>query len=413
MASLTLRLGSRAKKDGTYPVVARISHRCTNAVICTNVHVMQENFDALNLHRPISRKEYMAEHKNQILSDIVRKFDEVVFDLQRSETVVLSELTANDIRTYVVGEKKAEKKDPVKRTANSSDFMRFFLTYAGERKTENARRHYLYIYRVLTRYMEHIGCSCLHFEDIDYQWLVEFRKWIRSEISDVTRFKAESYIRAAYREAERRKLCSRADDPFLDFKIEQVPVSEEIDYARIEDIRDFVKHDFTQYGMPNFDMVRDIVVLCWGLCGANLIDIFNMPKPKDGEFVFVRSKMQTRSGRSVHIRIEPEVQRILEKYEGKELAFRFAEDHPSWPSWQNSINKTLRRMHKRAGTRVIFSQLRRSWATYAAMAGWPDRVIDKSMGHTDGSVLGRHYAQYDWSKTAECNRAMIDLLMEQ
>ena len=145
MASLTLRLGSRAKKDGTYPVVARISHRCTNAVICTNVHVMQENFDALNLHRPISRKEYMAEHKNQILSDIVRKFDEVVFDLQRSETVVLSELTANDIRTYVVGEKKAAKKEPVKRTANSSDFMRFFLTYAGERKTENARRHYLYI----------------------------------------------------------------------------------------------------------------------------------------------------------------------------------------------------------------------------------------------------------------------------
>ena len=94
------------------------------------------------------------------------------------------------------------------------------------------------------RYMEHIGCSRLAFEDIDYQWLVDFRKWIKAEISDVTRFKAESYIRAAYREAERMKLCSRADDPFLDFKIEQVPVNEEIDYARIEDIRNFVKHDF-------------------------------------------------------------------------------------------------------------------------------------------------------------------------
>ena len=49
------------------------------------------------------------------------------------------------------------------------------------------------------RYCNAEGIEQLSFEDIDYQRLNDIKAWIRANSGESTRYKADSYIRAAYR----------------------------------------------------------------------------------------------------------------------------------------------------------------------------------------------------------------------
>ena len=411
MASITLGQYQRQKRNGTSAVIVRISHLGTNAFINTGVYIDSANFDANNLREPINRKAYLADLKNEQIGAIVRKFDEVIFELGRSDEIDLSNLTATDIRNYVVGEKKCKRKRLLKAGRKHANFMAWFQQYGESRATENTRKHYAYIYRILMRYCNAEGIEQLSFEDIDYQRLNDIKAWIRANSGESTRYKADSYIRAAYREAQRCKLVSKEEDPWEDYKVERVKAPEEIDYAPIDDIRRLLAIDLRGHiGEKNLTMARDVVLLSWYLCGANLIDIYNMPLPKGNEFVFVRHKLQTRDGRPIHIRIEPELQTLLDRYRGEQLAFCFQEQVPTWETFQRRMADRLHRLEQLTGISVRLSKVRRSWATYAANMDFSERTIDRSMGHVDNTILGRHYAAYDWGKTAQCNRTMIDLL---
>ena len=412
MASISLRLSPLQKKNGTATVLIRISHRCTNAVINTHVDIESVYFNPCNLREPISRKAYLSEQKNEQIAALVRKFDEAVFELRRSEDVNIDNLTATDLRTYVEGKRQCKRKF-IGKKRGLANFLDWFRQYSESRATENTRKHYAYVHRVLMRYCVAHAIQQLCFDDIDYQRLNDIKAWVRANSGESTRYKADSYIRAAYREAQRCKLVSKEEDPWEDYKIERVKAPEEIDYTPIEDLRRLLSVDLRGHaGEKNLTMARDLLLLSWYLCGANLIDIYNMPKPKNGEIVFVRHKMQTRDGRPLHIRIEPELQALIDRYAGEQWAFCFQEHIPTWGTFQRKVTDRLERLEELTGISVRLSNIRRSWATYAANMDFSERVINRSMGHVDNTILGRHYAAYDWGKTAACNRAMIDLLWE-
>lgn len=59
---------------------------------------------------------------------------------------------------------------------------------------------------------------------------------------------------------------------------------------------------------------------------------------------------------------------------------------------------------------ITFYYARYSWATYDDQLGIDEKVISKSLGHTDQSVAGRHYISYDWKRTDEANRKVIDFV---
>ena len=84
----------------------------------------------------------------------------------------------------------------------------------------------------------------------------------------------------------------------------------------------------------------------------------------------------------------------------------------------DNFNRYLTHRIKDIGKMIDFPSLsmyyaRYSWATYADQLGVDEKVISKSLGHTDQSVAGRHYISYDWNRTDEANRKVIDYVLAQ
>jgi integrase len=172
-------------------------------------------------------------------------------------------------------------------------------------------------------------------------------------------------------------------------------------------MRKVMDGDLSQFA--GLQRARDYALVSFYLCGANLLDIYEMASSK-GEVVFMRHKVQRASMRPIHIRIEPELAALLEVYGGTERLLSEAERVPNYETFQRRVNHLLKQAGKKIGVDVTLAKVRRSWATIAASLDVPDRVIDKSMGHVDASVKDRHYEQYDWSRTAEANRKIIDYI---
>ena len=413
MATIVIRLDKRAEKNGMYKVRIRISHNGTSSWIATGVYIEERYFNEDNLYDPISKKAYMYEEKREQLLTIVRKFDEVVFALKRDEGANLDEMSANDLREYIVGRKTTKKKE-VKKKPSGMSFLHFFEQYGDSRSSINTQKHYAYVLRLLTSYCMERGVMDMQIKDIDYLRMIDIAKWVTDGgRSDVTRYKVESYIRAAYREAQRVKLVSRDDDPFFDYKIKSVQERDDVDVMSVDTLRKLLSLDLrNQQGVAGLTKARDILMISFYLCGANLIDIFTMEKQEGEDVAFVRHKIQGKTKRATRIFIEPELRKLMEKYAGANMMFRFAEDVPNYYTFQRRLNDRCERLSLLVGEQVNMQLIRRTWATIAGELEAPDRVIDKSMGHKDASVKDIHYEKYDWERTRKWNRKVIDYVME-
>ena len=56
------------------------------------------------------------------------------------------------------------------------------------------------------------------------------------------------------------------------------------------------------------------------------------------------------------------------------------------------------------------AKIRRSWATIAGRLRVEELVIDFSMGHIVSTINAIHYEEYEWDRTAEANRKIIDTI---
>ena len=249
----------------------------------------------------------------------------------------------------------------------------------------------------------------LTFRDITYPLLADMKAWNRASTrGEATRFKMESYIRAAYREGLRRGMASREHDPFIDYRIEQVP-QRDIEVLSVDGMRKMLALDLSRH--PGQERARDMLMASFFLCGANFQDIYHMPAAKNGEVAFVRSKVANRTQRAVHIRIEPELAAIVRKYQDPtgERLVRFQSD---FNNLQWRLGKNFRELSTSIGETVNMAIIRRTWATIAAQLECPESVVDRSMGHIVHTVTGRYYEKYDWSRTANWNRKIIDYVLK-
>jgi len=298
--------------------------------------------------------------------------------------------------------------------------MNWLDRYAMTKEKEKTRYSYQYTWRLLGEYCKANHIDRIYFDDLNYSLFVDIKSWLTATgRGESVRHQVESNMHAAWNEACRMRMVDRASDPWLDYPIERVEPPMEIEFAPIQDLRKALRHDISgTNGEEWLQTVKDLVMLSWYFCGANLKDIYYMPKPKEGEFVFVRQKSQTEKKtkkgaaiRPVHIRMEPELQAMLKKYAGHDGAFCFRERVPNYATFQRKVLDRLDRLCKLSGVSFDFRMLRRSWGTYALQETHDKWVVDNSMGHQPDSILLKHYGAYNWSDTAKCNRQMIDLLM--
>ena len=411
MSQISFVIEKKTNKQGLAQVRLRVTNRCTRAFIVTGVFVEPKYFIDGSLYDPIHRKAYMSVEKREQLLRFVKQYDQWFVEQNPQEVKLM---TAQEIKECVWGQAQvqARMQDVPKRQKrmpnDMNDFMVFFGQYGDSRQAEKTRKIYYYAWNVLQDYCKSCGMQTLYFSDIDYKRLMDFGVWLRATgKGESTRHGIESYVRAAYKEAQKMHLVDRSNDPYFDYSIAPVP-QKDIECLTIEQMRALYAIDLSE--TSGLCRARDCALISFYLCGANLMDIYHLP-PMSGEVVFVRHKVEQRNQREQHIRIEPELQVLLDKYHGKTHLLHFAESTPNYETFQSRMNKLLLGVSARLGFKVTMAMVRRSWASIAASLDIPDRVIDKSLGHVDSSVKDRHYEQYDWSRTERANRAVIDAVM--
>lgn len=460
MARLKLDIDTRCLKNGAAQIRLRINHKGTSAYYGTGVYVEPRYFIGSSLYDPVSRKAPTAAVVRERVGQMVGMVDEFLNDTDRS---VLDRMTATDIREAALGVKRRSGTDGVhgagllswtegvqcagrlsemdgmlctdlaavarsvgsevqttngaKRHAQTdgiagrrvqTDFVAFFEEYGESRRTVKTQDSYAYAAKVLREYCEARRLWLLTFMDIDYSRLVDFARWLESTgRSHATRHMLESYVRAAYRDAQKRRLVSRELDPYYDYSIKPVPLKD-IETLSAKEMHTLMVCE------PKLDgqrMGRDIALMSFYLCGANLIDMYEMQDGK--ECVFVRHKIEHRYQRELHIRIEPELAALVERYKGDGMLLSFKAKYKNYESFRHKIAHRLRELSVELGFSVTMPKIRRTWATIAGGLECPEIVINKSLGHLDTTVNRRFYDDYDWSLTAKWNRKIIDYIKQQ
>ena len=448
MARLKLDIDTRCLKNGAAQIRLRINHKGTSAYFGTGVYVEPRYFIGSSLYDPVSRKAPTAAIVRERVGQMVGRVDEFLNDTDRS---VLDSMTATDIREAALGVKRRSGSDIVqcagrlsgtdgvlvaelasvarfgcseiqttdgaKRNAQTggiagrlvqTDFLAFFEEYGESRRTVKTQDSYAYAAKVLREYCEARRMVSLTFMDIDYSRLVDFARWLESTgRSHATRHMLESYVRAAYRDAQKRRMVSRELDPYYDYSIKPVPLKD-IETLSAKEMHALMVCDPKLGGQR---MGRDIALMSFYLCGANLIDLYEMQDGK--ECVFVRHKIEHRYQRELHIRIEPELAALVERYKGDGMLLSFKAKYKNYESFRHKIAHRLRELSVELGFSVTMPKIRRTWATIAGGLECPEIVINKSLGHLDTTVNRRFYDDYDWSLTAKWNRKIIDYIKQQ
>lgn len=441
MAKLSLNIDTRSERNGMVPVRLRINHKATSAFVPTGVKVEPQYFIAGSLYDPIHRKAYMAVEKREQIARLVKRFEEYLLEVDRNE---LAQLTANEIKERVCGTHKADGAiggntnmsgkrlsasvglhtsdmsgfgglggrlvGKGKKSLQSGDFVAFYEQYGESRRSEKTRESYEYGAKLLRAYCKERGLLTLTFIDIDYSRLVDYARWLTdSGKGAATRHMMESYVRAAYRDAQKRRLVSRDLDPYFDYKIERVPLKD-IECLTAKQMKRLMTCEPKLGGLQ---MGRDVALMSFYLCGHNLIDLYEMGLPKNGVCEFVRHKIEHRYQREVRIHIEPELKTLVDKYKGDKMLLSFKATYPNYTSFRHKIAHRLRELSTELGFEVSMPRIRRTWATIAAEIDCPPDIINKSMGHVDKTVNDISYVEYKWWKTAKWNRRVIDYILKQ
>ena len=468
MARLKLDIDTRCLKNGAAQIRLRINHKGTSAYVGTGVYIEPRYFVGSSLYDPVSRKAPTAAVVRERVGQMVGRVDEFLNETDRS---VLDRITATDIREAALGVKRRSGTDCIhgagrlsgtdcvhsvelasvarsvgsevqttngaKRNAQTGciavsrsktgsvtggwsqtggiagmraqmDFVAFFEEYGESRRTVKTQDSYAYAAKVLHEYCEARRMGSLTFIDIDYSRLVDFARWLESTgRSHATRHMLESYVRAAYRDAQKRRLVSRELDPYYDYSIKPVPLKD-IETLSAKEMHALMVCEPKLGGQR---MGRDIALMSFYLCGANLIDLYEMQDGK--ECVFVRHKIEHRYQRELHIRIEPELAALVERYKGDGMLLSFKAKYKNYESFRHKIAHRLRELSGELGFSVTMPKIRRTWATIAGGLECPEIVINKSLGHLDATVNRRFYDDYDWSLTAKWNRKIIDYIKQQ
>lgn len=173
----------------------------------------------------------------------------------------------------------------------------------------------------------------------------------------------------------------------------------------------------------------DMYLLIFMLMGINMVDLYALTEDNivDGRLEYRRSK----TGRLYSIKIEPEIQELLNRYKGCHHLLAFADRYSNHKDYAKRLNDALRRLGeweptpkedrgrgvKSVRMKPIEPQLtaywaRHSWGTYASELDIPFDTISEALGHEhSGSTTTRIYVDFNRGKVDEANRRVIDWVL--
>ena len=182
--------------------------------------------------------------------------------------------------------------------------------------------------------------------------------------------------------------------PFRAFKIKQEQTRKR--NLSVDQVRKVMTHG---------GRYADTFMLMLYLIGINISDLYNLPKDciRDGRLEYRRNK----TGRLFSIKVEPEAQAIIDRYNGQDTLLCFADTCKGYKDFLKHMNHELGGIVD--GCTSYWS--RHTWASVAASLDVPMETISQAMGHSFGLGVTNIYVQYDTRKIDEANRKVIDWVL--
>ena len=375
-----------------------MTHRRATQQITTNIRLQPDEWDAIGEQVVVSVADKSI-IQNRIDSDIAL-LKRIVKDLDSSGV------------TYSVGDIIKRYKSP-ECHVSVLDFMKNQI-----RLMRNANRlgTALNYEKTMKNFAEFLGGVNLPFSAMTEQLIADYnaflvqRGMVRNSISFYMRI-----MRAVYNKAVRQKLVEQSH-PFTEVytgidRTRKRAVSESI-------ISQLYKLKLTE-GTP-LALARDIFIFSYCTRGMAFVDIAYLKKEniQNGVICYARRK----TGQLLSVRIEPSIQRIIDRYSSALSPYVFpiltsTDTKEAYEEYQvaiNNHNRQLRRLSKMlpAGCKLTSYTSRHSWATAARNHNVPISVISAGMGHTSEQTTQIYLTMLENSVIDDANQGLIRSLLE-
>ena len=244
----------------------------------------------------------------------------------------------------------------------------------------------------------------------DYNAFLVRRGMIRNSISFYMRI-----MRAVYNKAVRLKLVEQSH-PFTD-------VYTGIDHTRKRAVSESVISQLYKLKLPDktpLAFARDIFIFSYCTRGMAFVDIAYLKKEniQNGVICYARRK----TGQLLNVRIEPDIQRIIDRYSSDLSPYVFpiltsTETRHAYNEYLSAINnhnRLLKRLSKMLpeSCRLSSYTSRHSWATTARNHNIPISVISAGMGHTSEQTTQIYLKMLENSVIDEANQGLIMSVFE-
>lgn len=243
----------------------------------------------------------------------------------------------------------------------------------------------------------------------DYNAFLVQRGLVRNSVSFYMRV-----LRAVYNKAVRQKLIEQ-QNPFTEVytgidRTRKRAVSESI-IAQLHRLE-------LETGSP-LALCRDMFIFSYCTRGMAFVDIAYLKKSnlQNGMICYARRK----TGQLLSVRIEPSIQRIIDRYADSESPYVFpiltsldaTETYEQYQIALNTHNRLLGRLSEilSCGCKLTSYTSRHSWATAARNHNVPISVISQGLGHTSEQTTQIYLTMLENSVIDEANKRIISDLL--
>ena len=375
-----------------------MTHRRATQQITTNIRLQPDEWDAIGEQVVVSVADKSI-IQNRIDSDIAL-LKRIVKDLDGSGV------------TYSVGDIIKRYKSP-ECHVSVLDFMKNQI-----RLMRNANRlgTALNYEKTMKNFVEFLGGVNLPFSAMTEQLIADYnaflvqRGMVRNSISFYMRI-----MRAVYNKAVRQKLVEQSH-PFTE-------VYTGIDRTRKRAVSESVISQLYKLNLAEgtpLALAKDIFIFSYCTRGMAFVDIAYLKKEniQNGVICYARRK----TGQLLSVRIEPSIQRIIDRYSSALSPYVFpiltsTDKKEAYEEYQvaiNNHNRQLRRLSKMlpAGCKLTSYTSRHSWATAARNHNVPISVISAGMGHTSEQTTQIYLTMLENSVIDDANQGLIRSLLE-
>ena len=398
MATIKVKLRPSSVVERAGTIYYQVTHRRATQQITTNIRLQPDEWDTIGEQVVVSVADKNI-IQNRIDSDIAL-LKRIVKDLNNSGV------------TYSVGDIVKRFKSPECHVL-VLDFMQNQI-----RLMRNATRlgTALNYEKTMKNFVKFLGGVNLPFSAMTEQVIADYnaflvqRGMVRNSISFYMRI-----MRAVYNKAVRQKLVEQSH-PFTE-------VYTGIDRTRKRAVSESVISQLYKLNLAEgtpLALARDIFIFSYCTRGMAFVDIAYLKREniQNGVICYARRK----TGQLLSVRIEPSIQRIIDRYSSALSPYVFpiltsTETKPAYEEYQvaiNNHNRQLRRLSKMlpAGCKLTSYTSRHSWATAARNHNVPISVISAGMGHTSEQTTQIYLTMLENSVIDDANQGLIRSLLE-